>query len=161
MVEVASLEVEGGHNKAYVRFISASNSRSAVTAKVELDMAEGKAVRRNEVTVQDGDDLEEVTGRAIYKDCRIGEIRVSGANSLLEVKTPGAEEFLGVGQAVGDVKPRPTDTIYDRIVDLKQVDDFSKLLGTFLRKFKSGGYSLEDCETKPPLPIVTMAFIVG
>lgn len=46
------------------------------------------------------------------------------------------------------LKPRPADTIYDRIVELKQVDDFSKLLGTFLRKFKSGGYSLEDCETK-------------
>jgi type III restriction enzyme len=104
-IEVASLEVEGGHNKAYVRFISASNSRSAVTAKVELDMAEDKAVRPKEVTVQDGEDLEEVTGRAIYKDCRVGEIRVGGANSLLEVKTPGAEVFLAIGQAVGDVDP--------------------------------------------------------
>ena len=46
------------------------------------------------------------------------------------------------------LNPRPIDTIYDRIVELKQVDDFSKLLGTFLRKFKSGGYSLQDCETK-------------
>ncbi|MBP0485048.1 UvrD-helicase domain-containing protein [Sagittula salina] len=46
------------------------------------------------------------------------------------------------------LKPRSPDTIYDRIVELKQVDDFSKLLGTFLRKFKSGGYSLQDCETK-------------
>lgn len=46
------------------------------------------------------------------------------------------------------LKPRQVDTIYDRIVELKQVDDFSKLLGTFLRKFKSGGYSLQDCETK-------------
>ena len=46
------------------------------------------------------------------------------------------------------LKPRPVDTIYDRIVELKQVDDFSKMLGTFLRKFKSGGYSLQDCETK-------------
>lgn len=46
------------------------------------------------------------------------------------------------------LKPRPADTIYDRIVELNQVDGFSKLLGTFLRKFKSGGYSLEDCETK-------------
>ena len=46
------------------------------------------------------------------------------------------------------LKPRPPDTIYDRIVELKQVDDFSKLLGTFLRKFKSGGYSLADCESK-------------
>lgn len=46
------------------------------------------------------------------------------------------------------LNPRPVDTIYDRIVELKQVDDFSKLLGTFLRKFKSGGYSLQDCGTK-------------
>ena len=46
------------------------------------------------------------------------------------------------------LKPRSPDMIYDRIVELKQVDDFSKLLGTFLRKFKSGGYSLQDCETK-------------
>ncbi len=46
------------------------------------------------------------------------------------------------------LKPRSPDTIYDRIVELKQVDDFSKLLGTFLRKFKSGGYNLQDCETK-------------
>jgi DNA helicase-4 len=46
------------------------------------------------------------------------------------------------------MKPRPLNTIYDRIIELKQVDDFSKLLGTFLRKFKSGGYSLQDCQTK-------------
>jgi DNA helicase-4 len=46
------------------------------------------------------------------------------------------------------LNPRPVNTIYDRIVELNQVDDFSKLLGTFMRKFKSGGYSLKDCETK-------------
>ncbi|WP_011908837.1 UvrD-helicase domain-containing protein [Cereibacter azotoformans] len=46
------------------------------------------------------------------------------------------------------LKPLPADTIYDRITELKQVDDFSKLLGTFLRKYKSGGYSIVDCETK-------------
>lgn len=46
------------------------------------------------------------------------------------------------------LKPRPSDTIYDRVVELKQVDAFSQLLGTFLRKFKSGGYSLEDCDAK-------------
>lgn len=46
------------------------------------------------------------------------------------------------------LKPRPADTIYDRVVELKQVDTFSQMLGTFLRKFKSGGYSLEDCQIK-------------
>lgn len=46
------------------------------------------------------------------------------------------------------LRPRPVDTIYNRIIELRQVDDFSKLLGTFLRKFKSGGYILQDCEAK-------------
>ncbi len=44
--------------------------------------------------------------------------------------------------------PRSAESIYDKIVEMNQVDDFSKLLGTFLRKYKSGGYSLKDCETK-------------
>ncbi|WP_206377409.1 DEAD/DEAH box helicase family protein [Sphingobium sp. TB-6] len=102
-IEVASLEIEGGHNKAYLRFLSASNARGAVTARVEIDVQQGGQVRRKEVTVQDGDDLEDTTGRAIYKDCRIGEIRVASGDSLLEVKTAGSESFLTVGQAIGDV----------------------------------------------------------
>lgn len=102
-IEVASLEVEGGHNKAYLRFVSASNARGAVTAKVEVDRAVGNAVRRDVITVQDGFDLEDETGRAIYKGCRIGEIRVAGDGSLLEVKTDGSESFLRVGEAIGDV----------------------------------------------------------
>ena len=104
-IEVASLEVEGGHNKAYLRFLSASNKGGAVTARVEMDVQQGGQVRRKEVTVQDGDDLEDTTGRAIYKDCRIGEIRVAGKDSLLEVKTAGSESFLAIGQAIGDVDP--------------------------------------------------------
>lgn len=102
-IEVASLEVEGGYNKAYLRFLSASNKSGAVTAKIEIDVQQGGHVRRKEVTVQDGDDLEETTGRAIYKNYRIGEIRVAHKNSFLEVKTAGSETFLAVGQAIGEV----------------------------------------------------------
>ncbi|KRD72302.1 restriction endonuclease subunit R [Ensifer sp. Root278] len=104
-IEVASLEVEGGHNKAYLRFLSASNTRGAITARVEIDVQQGQQVRRKDVTVQDGDDLEDLTGRAVYKDCRIGEIRPAGDQSLLEVKTAGSETFLSVGQGIGDVDP--------------------------------------------------------
>ncbi|OLP45734.1 helicase IV [Rhizobium oryziradicis] len=46
------------------------------------------------------------------------------------------------------LKPLPADMIFDRVIELKQVDTFSQLLGTFLRKFKSGGYSLADCDAK-------------
>ena len=102
-IEVASLEVEGGHNKAYIRFISASNGKGPVAARVEIDVLEGKQVRRKEVVVQDGDDLQELTKRAIYADCRIGEIRAARDGQLLEIKLPGSETFLQPGQAVGDV----------------------------------------------------------
>jgi type III restriction enzyme len=102
-IEVASLEVEGGHNKAYIRFISAGNKGGTITARVELDVQRGNKVQRQEVTVQDGDDLEDLTGRAIYKNCRIGEIRVGGGDQLLEIKLDGSEEFLPVGKALGDI----------------------------------------------------------
>lgn len=44
--------------------------------------------------------------------------------------------------------PLPANSIFDRIVELHQIDSFSQLLGTFIRKFKSGGYSVEDCDAK-------------
>ena len=102
-IEVASLEVQGAHNKAYVRFISANNRKGSLTARVEIDILEGKQVRRREVVVQDGDDLQELTKRAVYADCRIGEIRAARDNQLLELKLPGSETFLQPSQAVGDV----------------------------------------------------------
>jgi type III restriction enzyme len=102
-IEVASMEVEEAHNKAYVRFVSASNGKGPVTARVEIDVQEGQHVRRKEVVVQDGDELQEITRRAVYADCRIGEIRAAKNDQLLEVKLPGSETFLSPGQAVGDV----------------------------------------------------------
>ena len=65
-----------------------------MTARVEIDVLEGKQVRRKEIVVHDGDDLEELTKRAIYADCRIGEIRAGRDNQLLEVKLPGSETFI-------------------------------------------------------------------
>ncbi|MER8472746.1 DEAD/DEAH box helicase family protein [Mesorhizobium sp. M1328] len=102
-IEVASLEVQGGHNKAYVRFIESRSRAGTIEAKVELDVQDGRTVRRAEKWVQDGDPLEELTGRAIYADCRIGEIRAARDGQLLEVKLPGSESFLQPGQAAGDV----------------------------------------------------------
>ena len=59
-IEVASLEVEGGHNKAYLRLLGTSNKRGVITARVELDVQRLFGVSREEKTVQDGDDLEQV-----------------------------------------------------------------------------------------------------
>lgn len=102
-IEVASMEVEDAHNKAFVRFLSAKNGKGPITARIEIDVQQGQRVGRNEVTVQDGDDLQEVTNRAIYAGFSIGEIRAGKGNQLLEVKTPNGEVFLEPGQAIGDV----------------------------------------------------------
>jgi len=102
-IEVASASIEGAHNKPYVRFISASNRRGTITAKIEVDIEGAGSVRRTEVTVQDGDDLQQTTRRPVYENCRVGEIRVGKGKEFLELRVPGGEVFLKLGQAYGDV----------------------------------------------------------
>jgi type III restriction enzyme len=102
-IEVASAGVEGDHNKPYVRFLSASNKRGVISAKVEVDVQHSTKVAREEKNVRDRDDLEQITKRTIYRNCMIGEIRCGKGNELLEVKVPGGEHWLQPGQAIGAV----------------------------------------------------------
>ena len=104
-IEVAAATVEGGHNKAYVRFIApVSRGKSVVGAKVELDIATAHGVARQTVTVAPLDKLEEVTKREIYRDHIIGQdIRDAKDDKFMELRYPGGEEYLRPGQAYGDV----------------------------------------------------------
>lgn len=104
-IEVAAASVAGGHNKPYLRLLSVSNRRGVITAKVEVDLQTATGVQRREITVQDGDDLEMTTNRAVYHDCRVGEIRVAKGDEFLELRYPGGEQFLRLRQAFGDVDP--------------------------------------------------------
>jgi type III restriction enzyme len=102
-IEVASATVEDAHNKAFVRLVKVENQRGKISAQVELDMQTVSGVKRRAITVQDGDNLEQTTQRSIYADCRIGEIRVEKGNEFMELRVPGGEQFLKLGQAWGDV----------------------------------------------------------
>ena len=102
-IEVASASVEDAHNRPFVRLLSTSNKRGTISARVEVDVEVAGRVRRTERTVHDGDDLEQETGRAVYRNCRIGEIRVGKGNAFAELKVPGGEHFLREGQSYGDV----------------------------------------------------------
>ena len=104
-IEVAAAAVEGGHNKAFVRLIDTTNNRGVIAAKVELDMQTRTGVQRQEVSVQEGDMLDQVANRELYRDCRIGEIRVEQGNKFMELRVPGDVKFLKPGQAFGDVEP--------------------------------------------------------
>lgn len=102
-IEVAAATVEDAQNKPYVRVVKVESKRGTISAKVELDVQTPNGVRRKEVTVQDGDNIEQTTGRAIYADCRIGEIRVAKGSEYVELRVPGSEEYLKPGQAWSDV----------------------------------------------------------
>ncbi|MDE2705430.1 MAG: DEAD/DEAH box helicase family protein [Gemmatimonadota bacterium] len=102
-IEVASATVEDAHNKPYVRLMSTRNQGGTISAKVELDVETAAGVRRRAVNVLDDDDLEQITGRAIYQDCRIGDICVKKGNESVELRVPGGGKYLRLGEAWGDV----------------------------------------------------------
>ena len=102
-IEVASATVEDAHNRPYLRLLSTDNRRGTVRARVELDVESGGKVRRQETIVMDGDDLEQTTGRAVYRDCRIGDIRAARGRESVELRVPGGQYYLQRGESCGDV----------------------------------------------------------
>jgi len=104
-IEVASLQIDSGHNKPYIRLESTHNRKGSVTAKVEVDVQRGKNIRREFLTVEDGDDLEQVTGRSIYENMQIGTITCGKDNESIEVKGDGFDQLLRPGDAIGGVDP--------------------------------------------------------
>jgi type III restriction enzyme len=105
-IEVAAATVEQAHNKPYVKFLGAKAKRGTVVATVELDVqTKAGSVKRQEVEVQDGFDLQQETGRAVYADLRIGNIRAAKKDELLELHVPGAQHYLRVNETWGGVEP--------------------------------------------------------
>ncbi|MCZ8095569.1 MAG: DEAD/DEAH box helicase family protein [Acidovorax sp.] len=103
-IEVAAATIEDAYNKPYVRLVSVSNKRGAISAKVELHVKTATGVKPREVPVNDGDDLQQsAEGREIYADFRVGEINTAKGEEFLELRYPGGEVMLAVGQAYGDV----------------------------------------------------------
>ncbi|RYH63002.1 MAG: DEAD/DEAH box helicase, partial [Alcaligenaceae bacterium] len=101
-IEVAAATIEDAYNKPYVRLVSVSNKRGAISAKVELHVKTATGVKPREVQVNDGDDLQQsAEGREIYADFRVGEINTAKGEEFLELRYPGGEEMLAVGQAYG------------------------------------------------------------
>lgn len=107
-IEVAAATVQGGNNRPYVKLLSVSNKKGIISAIVEVDRENSAgAVRRESINVRDTDDLEQETGRALYANIRVGEIRVGTtkkvADQFIELKVPGNEVYLRPGEAWGDV----------------------------------------------------------
>ena len=74
-IEVAGVQVENSHNKAYIRLVSVSNKNGAVTAKVEIDVLSKGQVTRKTISVKRDDDLFTKSGRrSLYDGWQIDDI---------------------------------------------------------------------------------------
>ena len=124
-IEVASLELDGGFNKAYVKLIEAKNVRGAVMARVELHVQRAKGVKPEIFTVKDGDDLEQVTSRAVYKNMLVGTITCGKGNESIEIRAPGMDAKLRLGEAIGNVNP---DAIRRQMIHRTIKEHFDKEL---------------------------------
>lgn len=100
-IEIASLAVESAHNKSYIKLVSTSNKGGSITAKVELDVQGKTAISRKQVTVQAGDDLEQITGRAIYSGLMVKHIGCKVGDEYLDLSN--VEKPLQLGACIGDV----------------------------------------------------------
>ncbi len=98
-IEVAGLEAEGALNRPYVKLLSVASKRGTVTAQIEIN----GETKREIVTAYGDDDLEVLSGRSVYANCRTGQISARKNNSFIEVRMPGAEHVLAPGEAANDV----------------------------------------------------------
>ncbi|MHA6183629.1 type III restriction-modification system endonuclease [Pseudomonas mohnii] len=104
-IEVASLQIEGGNNKPYIRLESTHNHKGSITAKIEIDVQRGQKISRETLTVEDGDDLEQIANRPIYENMQIGTITCGKNNESIQIKGKGIDETLRPGEAIGGVSP--------------------------------------------------------
>lgn len=101
-IEVAAATIEDAFNKPYVRLLEVSNKKG-ISAKVELHVQTATCAKPQVLTVNDGDDLEQLAKRAVYADFRVGEINTAKGEEFMELRYPGGEVYLALGQAHGEV----------------------------------------------------------
>lgn len=102
-IEVAGIEVENSHNRAYIRLIKVDNKKGPVSAQVEIDVAgrTGKIARRKR-TVRPGDDLFELSGNRSVYDAYIVE-DISCAPGQEYISFTSRPEVVRLGQSIGEV----------------------------------------------------------
>lgn len=118
-IEVAGIEVEDSHNKAYVKLLDVDNRRSPIRAKLELDVRQkGGKVARKAKWVRSGEDLLDTTGgRGVYDGYIIEDIYCEPGNEY--VSFTSRPEIVRLGKAIGQVD----DDEYKRLQIRKTIEE--------------------------------------
>ena len=103
-IEVASIEVKDGHNKAYIKLISVDHKKSPISAQIEFDAIQKGQVKRISKKVKSGDDLLSLSsGRDVYDGYVINDIYCEPGNEYLDFTSKS--DIIRLGEMVGDVDP--------------------------------------------------------
>lgn len=101
-IEVAAATVEEAHNSAYIKVEKLGTKKGVVQATIEVDTQSGASVVRKALAVHDGDSIEDLTGRPLYKGYKVGTINAKKGQESVEIRKDGESLYLTVGQAAGD-----------------------------------------------------------
>ena len=102
-IEVASFESKDYHNNAYLKLVSVNNSKSPITARIELDCNVKGQVKRKVLTVKSGDDLAstKLGNREIYEGYIVNEIYCEPGNEYVDFTSKS--DILRIGKPIGDI----------------------------------------------------------
>jgi len=101
-IEVASLNVQDGHNKAYIKLVSVDNRKSPITAMIELDISQAGGIKRVKKKVKSGDDLLEISkGRDLYDGYVINDIYCAEGEEYIDFTSK--PEVVSLGDSIGGV----------------------------------------------------------
>ncbi len=102
-IEVAGIDVQDSHNKAYIKLLKVDNKKSPITAQLELDVQQRNGeVKRKKKTVKAGQDLLEVSGgRSVYEGYIIDDIYCEKGNEYISFTSQ--DDIVRLNEVAGDV----------------------------------------------------------
>jgi len=117
-IEVAGIEVQDSHNKAYIKLLKVDNTKSPITAQIEMDIRQRNGdVKRKKKTVRSGDDLlDHSGGRDVYDGYIIEDIYCEKGNEYISFTSK--PEIVKLNEAIGQVD----DDQYKRLQIRKTIE---------------------------------------
>ena len=152
-IEVASVISKENNNDAYMKLVSVDNSKSPITAKIEIDVNKKGKIKREVVTVKVSDCLGDFySGREIYKDYIVSEISCREGNEFISFST---KPSLKLGEVRGEIdddtikKLQIRKTIEEHLdKELRLTSEGIKVLSLFFID-KVANYRYYDSEGRP------------
>ena len=99
-IEVASIQVKDGNNKAYIKLLAVDN-KNGHRARVEIDVQQAGNTKKKAVWVKSGQDLMELTKRSIYDGYVINDIYCEEGNEYIDFTSK--EDIIRLHHAIGEV----------------------------------------------------------